>query len=283
MNTETNLAVRNIGFYKFVAITDPEKLRDRLAGLCQQYDLKGTIIVAEEGINAMLAGAPSQCDAFVAALANLCDLADLSDLEIKSSMSQHSPFKKMKVKIKPEIVTMRAGSLDPATPNAAHLAPETFRDWLRGDEEMVVIDTRNDYECELGSFRGAINPDTHSFHEFPDYLDAHRDTLNPKKIVMFCTGGIRCEKATRWMLQNDFDEVYQLDGGVLNYFARVDDAQRDWQGDLFVFDERVAVDTNLNETGASLCRECGAPIAGEQDACVCQAETKSTPKTATPH
>lgn len=282
MNSETSLSaglparspvrnfVRNIGFYKFVAIEEPEIFRERLHALCTAHELKGTIIIASEGINAMLAGAAADCAAFVDALDTLSDLAELSDVEIKISDSAESPFKKMKVKIKPEIVTMRVGALDPATPNAAHLAPETFRDWLRSGEPMVVIDTRNDYECELGTFRGAINPDTRSFHEFPDYLRAHQDELNAQKVVMFCTGGIRCEKATRWMLQNDFNEVYQLDGGVLNYFARVEDAERDWEGDLFIFDERVGLDTNLNETGATLCRECGSPIAQEQNACGCQ-------------
>lgn len=271
MSSENPLAVRNIGFYKFVAVADPETFRQRLEDLCNAHALKGTIIVASEGINAMLAGAPAGCDAFVAALDTLSDLADLSGLEIKTSDSAESPFKKMKVKIKPEIVTMRVGELDPSAPNAPHLAPETFRDWLRSGESMVVIDTRNDYEYELGTFRGALNPNTRSFHEFPDYLRAHQEELNAQKVVMFCTGGIRCEKATRWMLQNDFNEVYQLDGGVLNYFASVDDADKDWQGDLFIFDERVALDTRLNETPATLCRECGSPIARDQQACVCEA------------
>jgi len=276
MHAETPLPVRNIGFYKFVAIADPAVLAERLDALCNAHTLKGTIILATEGINAMLAGAPADCEAFIDALDTLGDLADLSDVAIKRSGSLESPFKKMKVKVKPEIVTMRTGPLDPGAPNAAHLAPETFRDWLRGGEDMVVIDTRNDYECELGTFRGAINPDTRAFHEFPDYLRAHRDELSSQKIVMFCTGGIRCEKATRWMLQNDFDEVYQLDGGVLNYFARVDDAQRDWEGELFIFDERVGLDTKLGETAATLCRGCGAPIPASVGACECAAALSKT-------
>jgi UPF0176 protein len=266
VSTETSSPIRNIAFYKFVPIPRPDAMRERFAALCRAHELKGTIIVATEGINAMLAGAPAACERFVNELRGL---AELSDVHVKASECSEPPFKKLVVKVKPEIVTMRTGPLDLDSKTGERLAPETFRDWLRSGEEMVVIDTRNDYECRLGSFRGAINPETSAFHEFPDYAREHREALADRKIVMFCTGGIRCEKATRWMLRDGFEQVYQLDGGVLNYFERIEDAHADWDGELFVFDQRVAVDTTLAETPTTLCSECGAPIPAEQRACDC--------------
>lgn len=249
----------NLAFYKFVDLSEPDAVRDRLEELCLSLELKGTVIVAHEGINGMLAGAQQACDAFAQAVR---ELEGLGDLEFKRSRSAEMPFGRLDVKVKPEIVTMRAGPVDVCARTGRHLPPETFRDWLREGEPMVVIDTRNDYEYRLGTFRGAINPNTQAFHEFPDFVDGRSDELDQRKVVMFCTGGIRCEKATSWMLERQFDQIYQLDGGVLNYFERVDDAERDWDGELFVFDGRVAVDTRLEETATTLCGGCGAPVKG---------------------
>lgn len=268
-------AIHNLAFYKFAAVADPEALRARLLKLCQRCELLGTIIVAEEGINAMLAGTKAGCEAFIEAIERSeewSDLADLSDLPIKVSYCEEPPFGKLIVKVKPEIVTMRAGQIDLALPTAAHLPAETFRDWLRSGEEMVVIDTRNDYEVKIGSFRGALDPQTQAFNQFPDYVRERRGELRDQKIVMFCTGGIRCEKATRWMHREGFDEVYQLDGGVLRYFERIPDAHLDWEGELFVFDERVTVDTALQPQPAPLCDRCGQPISTSAGEPVCSCD-----------
>jgi UPF0176 protein len=249
----------NLAFYKFTPIADPAALRDELRELCESLGIKGTILLAHEGINAMLAGSPEACEQFEGAITAV---DDIGELWFKRSESREVPFGKLVVKVKPEIVTMRVDGVDACATTGKQLPPETFRDWLRGGEEMVVIDTRNDYEYDLGTFRGAINPNTAAFHEFPEYVEQRRDELQDTKVVMFCTGGIRCEKATSWMLDEGLGDVYQLEGGVLNYFERIDDADKDWQGELFVFDGRVAVDTRLAETDTVLCDECGAPVRG---------------------
>jgi len=250
--------ITNLAFYRFVAIDDPDGLADQLRQRCAQHALLGSIIVAHEGVNAMLAGVDADAEAFVEWLQGDPRFADTP---IKRSAGDRIPFNKLVVKVKPEIVTMRVEGVD-ATKTARHLEPALFREWLRSGEPMVLIDTRNDYEVALGSFRGAVDPHTDSFNEFPGWVDAHRAELEPEKVVMFCTGGIRCEKATSWMLGHGVEDVWQLDGGVLNYFAEVPDAEQDWDGELFVFDDRVAVDTSLRETFTTLCPKCGIPVRG---------------------
>ena len=261
----------HLAFYEFVHLDQPDALRDELEALCASLELVGTIIVAEEGINGMLAG-PAEAGARLEQ--RLPQLVGEPDIDFKRTRCEETPFDRLVVKVKPEIVTMRIDGVDACSLTAEHLPCETFRDWLRGGEEMVVIDTRNDYEYALGTFRGAVNPKTEAFHEFPAYVEAHRAELDEAKVVMFCTGGIRCEKATSWMIDRGIDEVYQLDGGVLNYFAQISDAERDWTGELFVFDKRVAVDTSLEETGSTLCPECGAPVReGHEPVCGCAVRT----------
>ena len=260
-NPEPTQDILNLAFYRFVELDGLEALRDEIHKSALTHGLRGTVLLADEGINGMLAGSPDAAEQFAAWLAQK---PPFEDLEFKRSRSSQMPFGKLVVKIKPEIVTMRVDGVDAVSKTAPHLPPERFREWLRGDEDMVVIDTRNDYEYQLGTFRGAMNPDTEAFNEFPDYVRNRRDELADKKVVMFCTGGIRCEKATSWMLDEGFDEVYQLEGGILNYFEEVPDAERDWQGECFVFDGRVAVDTRLEATDTELCSECGSP------ACDCE-------------
>lgn len=255
--------VLNLAFYRFVELGDLDELRDDIEQVARDCELRGTILLAEEGINGMLAGPSEACERFVAWLTQK---PAFEGLEFKRSRSREVPFGKLVVKIKPEIVTMRVDGVDAVGKTAPHLPPERFRDWLRAHEDMVVIDTRNDYEYALGTFRGAVNPDTDAFKEFPDYVRQKKDELADKKVVMFCTGGIRCEKATSWMLDEGLDEVYQLEGGILNYFEQVDDADQDWDGECFVFDGRVAVDTRLEETPTELCSECGAPVCGCESA-----------------
>lgn len=262
----TDRPIINLAFYRFVPIDAPEPLRDRLYDVAADHELKGTVLLANEGINGMLAGTEAGAEGFMAWLG-----ARFHGIEAKRSRSTEVPFGRLVVKLKPEIVTMRVAGVDVADATAPHLPPERLRDWLRAGEDMVLIDTRNDYECQLGTFEGAINPRTEAFHEFPDYVRARRDALKGRKVVMFCTGGIRCEKATSWMLSEGFEDVYQLEGGILNYFERIEDAERDWRGECFVFDGRVAVDTDLEETDTLLCVECGSP------ACDCAASAHGVP------
>lgn len=264
-------AFDNLAFYHFVPIDDPEQTRDHVEALARKHDLLGTVILAHEGINGMLAGHPDACTAFEA---ELREDERLTDIWIKHSRSEACAFTRLKVKVKAEIVTMRQGTV-PDQP-APELAPETFRDWLRNGEDMVVIDTRNDFEFRFGTFRGSVNPDTTAFHEFPDFIEARKDALKDQKVVMFCTGGIRCAKATRWMSTLGLGEVYQLEGGVLNYFESIEDAEKDWDGELFVFDERVGLNTNLEPTDAGLCDTCGKPHSGGVGALCDHVDTTSS-------
>lgn len=255
--SEQSSPIHNLAFYKFVPIDDPDTFAEQVRTRAETDGLRGTVLIADEGLNAMLAGPAPGATAFTRWLKSD---GRFSELPVKVSTSDRIPFGKLVVKVKPEIVTMRTGGVDATRKTAPHLPPEQLRDWLRGGERIRLIDTRNDYEYRLGTFRGAIDPKTSAFHEFPEWVEQNRDELADEKVVMFCTGGIRCEKATSWMLDQGFDEVYQLEGGVLNYFEQVEDADRDWEGELFVFDDRVAVDTRGRETDATLCAECGAPV-----------------------
>lgn len=244
------MTITNLAFYQFVQIDDPDALAAALAAECRRLGLRGTVLVATEGINAMLAGARETADAFVRWLR---DDARFASTPLKVSESAQIPFRRLKVKVKPEIVSMRTDGVRPYEKTAPHLPPEELRDLLRSEpEDLVLIDTRNDFEVQLGTFRGALNPHTTSFGEFPAWVEEHRDKLQGKKVVMFCTGGIRCEKATSWMLEQGLENVLQLEGGVLNYFAQVHDADRDWEGELFVFDERETVDTRLQARASAV-------------------------------
>ena len=234
--------IHNLAFYRFVPIADPQREAQRFEAACRRSGLRGTVLVAPEGVNAMVAGPADGADLFLDWLRADVRFADVS---IKVSRSHEIPFRKLGVKVKPEIVTMRMADVDVCRATAARVAPEVLRDWLRRGEDVVLIDTRNDFEFAHGSFRGAINPGTASFGEFPGWVDAQDEALRHRKVVMFCTGGIRCEKATSWMLGRGFADLHQLDGGILAYFERIEDAERDWRGDLFVFDERELLDTRL--------------------------------------
>lgn len=262
--------IANLAFYRFVQLDEPHALDSEIRSKCLDLDLLGTVLLANEGINGMLAGTPQNCEAFADWMH-----ADerFTDMPFKVSYSDEVPFDKLIVRVKREIVTMSVPDVDTVSHTAPHVPPETLRDWLRSGEDILLVDTRNDYEYALGTFSGAVDPDTGSFGDFPQWVHSHRDELRQRKVVMFCTGGIRCEKATSWMLDQGFDNVWQLEGGVLNYFQHVEDADRDWEGELFVFDARVALDTHLDETDTTLCPECGAPVrAGIEATCDCAKE-----------
>ncbi len=243
-------------FYKFVTISEIEAIRAQILAFCRKNKVKGTIILAKEGINGTIAGS-SQAIATV--LSYLRTIPGLADLEHKESTSQKLPFVRLKVKIKSEIVTLGIPEVNPTQQVGTYVAPQ---DWnqIISDPEVVVIDTRNDYEVEIGSFYQAKNPNTQSFREFPEYIVKNLDPKKHSKVAMFCTGGIRCEKASSYMLSQGFKEVYHLQGGILKYLENVPPQESMWTGECFVFDERVAVKEGLELGNYELCYACGHPI-----------------------
>lgn len=242
--------------YKFVTLEDFHELREPLLDACIAAGTRGTLLLAQEGINGTIAGSREGIDQVLSYLR-----ADprLADLEHKESFDDHMPFYRMKVKLKREIVTMGVDGIDPNQRVGTYVEP---RDWneLVNDPEVVLIDTRNDYEYGIGSFRGAIDPHTRSFREFPGYVRSHLDPGKHKKVAMFCTGGIRCEKASAFMLNEGFEEVYHLQGGILKYLEEVPAEDSIWEGECFVFDSRVAVDHQLEKGQYDQCYGCRHPI-----------------------
>ena len=243
-------------FYKFVTISNLEATRAQILTWCQQREIKGTIILAEEGINGTIAGSS---DAIADILTALRSLPGLTDLEHKESTSEKLPFARLKIKIKPEIVTLGLPAVNPTRQVGTYVEPQ---DWnqIISDPEVVVIDTRNDYEVEIGTFEKAKNPSTESFREFPEYVAQNLDSQQHSKVAMFCTGGIRCEKASSYLLSQGFKEVYHLKGGILKYLENVSPQESLWSGECFVFDERVAVKEGLELGSHELCYACGHPI-----------------------
>lgn len=248
--------------YKFVQLQDCSDLRDRLQSHCEQFQIKGTLLLAPEGINGTVAGSRS---AIHALLRELRSDPRLADLEHKESFAEHMPFGRMKVRIKREIVTLGQPLADPTCQVGTYVDPA---DWNRliQDPEVLVLDTRNDYEYAIGSFEGAIAPGTRSFREFPDFVQERLKAAPPRKIATFCTGGIRCEKATAYLLEQGFTEVYHLKGGILKYLEQIPAEASLWQGDCFVFDERVSVGQGLRPGSATLCPACGWAVSAEQRA-----------------
>ncbi|OYY77978.1 MAG: hypothetical protein B7Y43_08580 [Sphingomonas sp. 28-62-20] len=245
--------------YRFARFDDPAALRAPLLAVCTVHGIRGTLLLAREGINGTIAGDDA---GLAAVLAHIRTLPDCAEIEIKYSNAEAMPFHRMKVRLKREIVTMGQPDIDPVRGVGHYVAPA---DWnaLIDQPDTVVIDTRNDYEVQVGSFAGAIDPATKSFSEFPDWFRAHRDELADKKIAMFCTGGIRCEKATAFLKAEGLDAVYHLKGGILKYLEEVPPAQSRWQGECFVFDERVAVGHGLGAGTHALCRGCRMPVNAE--------------------
>ena len=247
-------------FYKFVALPDYVERREPLLAFCEQHHVKGIILLAPEGINSTIAGAP---DDVHAVLAYLRQDPLLADLQHKESFADKPPFHRMKVRLKREIVTMGVPGVDPSRMAGTYVKPQ---DWnaLIADPNLVVVDTRNDYEVAIGSFRGAIDPHIHTFSELPAWAEQAQElqTRSGKKpkVAMFCTGGIRCEKSTALMRARGFDEVYHLEGGILKYLETVPPEQSLWAGECFVFDERVSVGHGLKPGDHSLCRACRMPL-----------------------
>lgn len=249
-------------FYKFVRLSNVADLQPQLLGYCQTHAIKGTILLAEEGINGTIAGSRSAIDA---ALAYLRSDPRLADLEHKESVAETLPFDRLKVKIKREIVTLGKPEVKPSEQVGTYVEPQAWNQVI-SDPDVLVIDTRNTYEVAIGTFDRAINPATHAFRDFPYYVQTHLDPTRHPKVAMFCTGGIRCEKASAYLLSQGFQEVYHLKGGILKYLEEVPPEESLWQGECFVFDQRVAVQQGVAPGSYEMCRACGHPISDQDKA-----------------
>jgi UPF0176 protein len=246
--------------YHFVSIPRFESLREPLLALCEANGVKGTLLLAHEGINGTIAGTDAGIGAV---LSFLRAQPEFAGLEHKESRASKMPFVRMKVKLKKEIVTMGVENIDPTKVVGTYVTP---KDWnaLISDPDTIVIDTRNDYETAIGLFKGAVDPKTKTFREFPEWVRQNDGLHNKPKIAMYCTGGIRCEKATAFMKEQGFDEVFHLKGGILKYLEEVPAEESLWEGACFVFDERVSVEHGLKEGNHKLCHACRQPITAEE-------------------
>ncbi|ASC71864.1 Thiosulfate sulfurtransferase GlpE [Halomicronema hongdechloris C2206] len=248
-------------FYKFVPLSNTQELRSHLLSWGQALNLRGTICLAPEGINGTLAGDQPAIDQMLHQLRQHPVLADITP---RTATTPTLPFERFKVKLKPEIVTLGRPEVNPIQQVGTYVSPQ---DWnaLISDPEVLVLDTRNHYEVSIGSFQGAINPATDRFREFPAYVAQLNPTVH-KRVAMFCTGGIRCEKASAYLLQQGFEQVYHLQGGILNYLETIPETESLWQGECFVFDDRVAVGHGLQPGIHQMCQGCGHPVSPEDQA-----------------
>jgi UPF0176 protein len=258
------LPIRVAALYQFTRFDDPAALQGPLAELCCSSGVKGTLLLAREGINGTIAGSD---DAIAAVVAHVRALPGCAEADVKYSRAAEQPFYRMKVRLKREIVTMGQPDIDPLASVGTYVAPEDWND-LIADPNTILIDTRNDYEVAAGTFRGAIDPHTKSFRDFPGWFRAHREELlgkgeTPLKVAMFCTGGIRCEKSTAFLKSEGIEEVFHLEGGILNYLEKVPEAQSLWDGECFVFDQRVTVGHGLVPGSYELCHACRRPVSAE--------------------
>jgi UPF0176 protein len=266
--------IRVVAFYRFTPFPDPSALRAPLLAVCEDQGAKGTILLAPEGINGTIAGTPAAIDAV---LVHIHALPGCADLEVKTATAPALPFHRMKVRLKREIVTMGTPGLDPAAVGD-YVAPA---DWnaLVEDPETLLIDTRNDYEVRVGTFAGAVDPATASFSDFPAWFRAHRDDLlaGKRRVAMFCTGGIRCEKATAFLKAEGVMDVFHLQGGILKYLEEVEPADSRFDGECFVFDQRVAVGPDLAIGSHTLCHACRMPVSPQDRASPAYADGVSCP------
>ena len=246
--------------YKFVTLDNHQALREPLQSMMEAEHIRGTLLLASEGINGTVAGSRHAIDQLKAWFAND---PRFGGIDYKESVSEEQPFYRTKVKLKKEIVTLGVEGIDPKRVVGTYVAP---KDWnaLISDPDVVLVDTRNDYEVDIGTFKGALNPNTESFREFPEYVKNNLDASKHKKVAMFCTGGIRCEKSTAYLKEQGFDEVYHLHGGILKYLEEVPEQESMWQGECFVFDNRVTVDHQLQPGQYQLCSACRAPLSPEE-------------------
>ena len=243
-------------FYQFFDFNQYQHEQKNLLSFCLENDLKGTILIAHEGINSTISGTRSGIDALYQYLK---DVIGIKDLSYKESYSQFQPFLKMKVRLKKEIVTLGVGELDLKHKVGEYIEPSQWDDFIARDD-VILVDTRNKYEVLLGKFENAVDPETKTFREFPQWVEKHLEEHRDKKIAMYCTGGIRCEKSTSYLKNLGFEEVYHLKGGILQYLEDTNNSNQKWQGSCFVFDDRVNLDDNLSASCAILCRHCRTEI-----------------------
>ncbi|WP_028287136.1 oxygen-dependent tRNA uridine(34) hydroxylase TrhO [Pseudooceanicola nanhaiensis] len=248
--------------YHFTRFPDPDALRPALRQICDAQGVRGSLLIAGEGINGTIAGRRAGIDAV---LAHVRSLPGCETLEWKESTAERMPFGRMKVRLKKEIVTMGQPDVDPLARVGHYVEPAEWNALISAPD-VAVIDTRNDYEVAIGTFEGAVDPQTASFRDFPKWWEENRDRFHNKRIAMFCTGGIRCEKSTNWLIGQGVDEVYHLKGGILKYLEEVPEDESLWRGECFVFDGRVSVGHGLKEGPHDLCHACRRPILPEDRA-----------------
>ncbi|MBV36858.1 MAG: hypothetical protein CMP47_15630 [Rickettsiales bacterium] len=246
--------------YKFVTLENFEEIRQPLLDVMLDNDVKGTLLLAQEGINGTIAGTRQGINNV---LTWIKSDERLAELDHKESFEEFMPFYRTKVKLKKEIVTMGVEGIDPKEVVGTYVKPKDWND-LISDPEVLLIDTRNDYEVGIGTFKGAVNPKTETFREFPEYVKENLDPNKHKKVAMFCTGGIRCEKSTAYLKEQGFENVFHLEGGILKYLEEVDKEESMWEGECFVFDNRVAVDHDLKKGQYDQCHACRMPITEEE-------------------
>ncbi len=246
-----------VSLYRFLNLKDPESFRDELKARCDAEGLLGTVLIATEGFNGTLAGSQDSVQTVMSWIRDRLGIAE--ELDARWTDADEAPFRKMRVKVKKEIVTLGRPDILPHKGAGEHVDAVRWNE-LIADPEVLVIDTRNHYEVEVGTFPGALDPGNDSFREFPDFAKELAKQSTDRPLAMFCTGGIRCEKATALMLELGFDEVYHLQGGILNYLTEVDAEENQWRGECFVFDTRVAVDRDLAEGGYVQCHACRRPL-----------------------
>ena len=250
-----NEKIVNIAGYRFVNLEDRDELRQPFRLICDKLGLKGTILLSKNGINFFLAGEQKSIDSYIEFLEKD---ERFIDIPLKISYTDYQPFRRMLVRLKKEIIALGIDDVRPADFTAPNIKPIEFKKLLDENEDLLILDTRNDYETRVGIFENAIDLNLSTFREFPEAILDLPDEYKTKQIVMYCTGGIRCEKASVVMMNAGFENVKQLEGGILGYFEETDGSY--WKGDCFVFDQRVAVDTNLNETEYSMCFACREPL-----------------------
>lgn len=264
-----------VSFYRFTDVSDPRRLRGRLQALCGRLDLLGTVLIAGEGVNGTLAGSADGIRTVLEWLQNTLSLPE--PIDGRWTEAGEAPFRRMRVKVKKEIVTLGRPDIRPDKISGKHVGVDEWNA-LISDPHTLVIDTRNHYEFEVGTFSNAIDPATDSFRDFPKFAEKLAETDRDRPLAMFCTGGIRCEKATALMLELGFNDVYHLQGGILKYLEEVGDDDNLWQGECFVFDTRVAVDRDRAEGGYVQCHACRRPLSSEDMASPDYREGVSCPK-----
>ncbi|MDA7594568.1 rhodanese-like domain-containing protein [Acidimicrobiia bacterium] len=253
------MKIANITGYKFIPIKDELVLQETILQRSTNLNLKGTVLISRKGINFSVSGTKNNIDKFLLFIRSDSRFADV---DVKITYNAYQPFRKMLVRIKKEIISMGIEEIDPFKFTGQKISPKELNKKLNNNENIVLLDTRNEYEVRLGTFKNAIDLNLDSFRDFPKEIEKLRKKLNGKEVVMFCTGGIRCEKASALMLKNGFENIQQIDGGVINYFKET--GGRHWNGDCFVFDDRVALDKDLLETDYVLCFRCREPLNKEE-------------------